>query len=77
MIKTVGDGVNSLLSALLILAVLSFGLVSIQWAPIWVILRNVGLAALGEATPGLTITGNNKAPVVECDNNTGKCQVVE
>ena len=76
MIKTLGQGVNAIVMACLVLTVLSLNLIQIQGQPLWLLCRNVILAGLGAPTPGVTIQGDNTPPKVECDNETGVCEVI-
>ncbi|MGD1941887.1 MAG: hypothetical protein ACFB0G_11300 [Leptolyngbyaceae cyanobacterium] len=75
MIKSLANGINSIILACVALTVLSLGLIVVQLDPVWLLLRNVLLTALGEPTPGITIQGDNRAPVVNCDHETGVCDV--
>ena len=73
--KMFRDGINGLVLACVVLTILSFNLITFQGQPLWMVFRNIILAGLGEPTPGLTIRGDNKPPVVNCDYETGVCEV--
>lgn len=77
MIKSIGQGINSIVLACLLLTILSLNLIQVQGQPLWLLCRNIILAGLGAPTPGVVIQGDNAPPSVECDNNTGVCRVVE
>ena len=75
MLKGLAQGVNSVVAACVALTILSLGLIAVQADPLWLLGRNILLAALGESTPGIEIQGDNAAPTVECDRDTGVCTV--
>jgi len=75
MFHGIGRAVNSLVAVLILVTIGALGLVAIQYDPIWILLRNIALSALGEPAPGLTIEGDPAPPSMTCDKKTGRCKV--
>lgn len=74
MFKGVGEIANAIVVVLLIVTIGSMSLVKVETQPIFQVLRNVMLAALGEGTNGVQIDGNAKQQNLECDFKTGRCE---
>ena len=74
MLKGLGTAANSFVGVLVCVTIGASALVVVQWEPIWVIVRNVALSALGEPAPGLIIEGDARPPKLVCDQKTGRCQ---
>ncbi|NET37184.1 MAG: hypothetical protein F6K19_35035 [Cyanothece sp. SIO1E1] len=74
MLKGLGAAANAVVIVLLILTIGAFSLVQIQPQPVFQILRNVMLAALGSSTPGLNIENEPAQQSLECDYSTGQCK---
>ena len=70
--KLVQNGINSIVSITLVIAIGYFGLVNIQVRPIWLLLRSMLLAGLGQDTEGLVIEGEQKT--LDCDVKTQRCE---
>jgi|688.fasta_scaffold521834_2 hypothetical protein len=73
MLKGLGAAANAVVLVLLIVTVGSLSLIKIETQPIFQVLRNVMLAALGEETKGVTISGDGNQQRLECDFRTGTC----
>ena len=73
--RSLQDGLNNVVGFGLALTVLALGLIIIRPGPVWILLRNVILASLGESTPGLSVEGDLSAPRLDCDWETGRCRV--
>lgn len=73
--KMMSEASTSLILVLVALTALSAGLIQVQGEPLLLLLRNIALAGLGENSPGLVIEGDNRAPDVDCDRDTGRCKV--
>lgn len=73
MFKAVGTAASSVVIVLILLSIGAFGLASVEWQPIFQIMRNVALAGLGEETQGLKIQGKAASPSLTCDYQTGIC----
>jgi hypothetical protein len=69
------SAVNNIVVLCMALTIGVAGLAVIRWTPILILARNVVLSALGEESPGLVIEGDMAPPDLDCDYNTGKCQV--
>ena len=74
MLKSIGTAATSVVIVLLIVSIGAFSLVKIEGQPIWQIMRNVMLAALGEETQGINIQGEPNSQRLNCDYKTGVCQ---
>lgn len=74
MLKSLGSAANAVIIVLLIITVGALSLVSIQSGPIFQVMRNVMLAALGEETNGLQIEGEPAGQTLKCDYQTGSCR---
>ena len=70
--KTIQNGINSIVSVLLIISIGYFGLVSIQWRPMWMIARSLLLAGLGAPTEGIQVEG--EPDKLTCNRETNKCK---
>ena len=74
MLKSIGTAATSVVIVLFVISVGAFALVQIQGQPMFQIMRNVMLAALGEETKGLNIEGEPNSQRLNCDYKTGVCQ---
>lgn len=74
MLKSVGSAANAVVIVLFIVTVGAFSLIQIQGQPMFQIVRNVMLAALGEETNGLDIQGEPTGQTLKCDYKTGFCR---
>jgi hypothetical protein len=74
MLKSIGTAASSVVIVLLIVSIGAFSLVKIEGQPIWQIVRNVMLAALGEETQGIDIQGEASGQRLNCDYKTGVCR---
>lgn len=73
MLKSLGTAATSVVIVLFVVSVGAFALVQIQGQPMFQIVRNIMLAALGEETQGLNIEGNPTGQSLECNYKTGTC----
>lgn len=73
MFKSAGNLANGIVLVLFIVSIGAFSLIQIQGQPMFQIVRNVMLAALGEPTNGLRIEGQSDRPSLDCDYQTGVC----
>lgn len=73
MFKSVGSIANGIVLVLFIVSIGAFSLIRIQGQPMFQIMRNVMLAALGEPTNGIRIEGRPTEQTLECDYQTGVC----
>ena len=73
MVKSVGSIANGIVLVLFIVSIGAFSLIRIQGQPMFQIMRNVMLAALGEPTNGIRIEGSPTEQTLECDYQTGVC----
>ena len=73
MFKSVGSIANGIVLVLFIVSIGAFSLIRIQGQPMFQIMRNVMLAALGEPTNGIRIEGQPQQQTLECDYQTGVC----
>ena len=74
MLKSLGTAATSVVIVLFVVSVGAFALVQIQGQPMFQIVRNVMLAALGEETNGLNIEGEPTGQTLKCDYKTGSCR---
>ena len=74
MLKSVGSAANAVVIVLFIVTVGAFSLIQIQGQPMFQVVRNVMLAALGEETQGLDIQGEPAGQTLKCDYKTGSCR---
>ncbi|NET36880.1 MAG: hypothetical protein F6K19_33445 [Cyanothece sp. SIO1E1] len=74
MFRNLGSAANAVVIVLIILTIGAFSLVQVQPQPVFQILRNVMLAALGASTPGLNIEGEPSKQTLECNYSTGQCR---
>ena len=74
MLKSIGTAATSVVIVLFVISVGAFALVQIQGQPMFQIMRNVMLAALGEETQGINIQGEPNSQRLNCDYQTGVCQ---
>jgi len=73
MLKGLGDAASSLVLVAVILTSGALSLVQVEAQPVFQILRNVMIAALGGETRGLEIQGSPPAQSLDCDFKTGIC----
>jgi hypothetical protein len=74
MLKSVGSAANAVVIVLFVVTIGAFSLIQIQGQPMFQIVRNVMLAALGEETQGLDIQGEPTGQTLKCDYKTGSCR---
>ena len=68
----VRNGFNSIAVVVVVIAIGYYGLVNIQIRPLWMLVRGMLLAGLGEPTQGLTVEG--KPDKLTCEPTTQKCR---
>ena len=73
MLKGLGDAASAIVLVAVLLTTGALSLVDVQVQPVFQIMRNVMLAALGGSTPGINIQGEPNKPKLNCNFETGVC----